>query len=496
MIQGLVLRMAGAARPKNMSMKIKQIDNTIWEIEKHEHMQVPALIFGTKHIMEQMGKDRTLEQLKNVASLNGIIKHGVVMPDGHEGYGFPIGGIAAFDAEQGCISPGGIGYDINCGVRLVKTGLNVEEIKPKIKELTDKLFTNIPSGVGSKGKLRLSSNELDLVVSEGVDWAIEKGYGHKKDREHTEEYGKMNGADPLKVSFIAKTRGKAQLGTLGAGNHFLEIQKIESILDEQTAKAFGLIQDEVVVMIHCGSRGYGHQICTDNLGVMLNLANKKRMWLPEKELVCAPIQTQEAQNYFSAMKCAVNFAFVNRQIIMHWVRETFDAVIGNGTGENMHLVYDVAHNIAKNEEHVVDGKKTKLIVHRKGATRAFPAGRAELPLVYRDVGQPVILPGSMGTESYVLVGKTKGADLCWSSCCHGAGRVMSRGQAIRTYKPALVLNDLWTKQGIYIRATSKEVVAEEAPGAYKNVNEVVKSVVDAGICGAVAKIRPLSVVKG
>ncbi|MEW6528948.1 MAG: RtcB family protein [Candidatus Micrarchaeota archaeon] len=477
-------------------MKIKQINEAIWEIEKESTMKVPALIFGTKPIMEKMKTDRTLLQLYNVASLNGIIKYAMVMPDGHEGYGFPIGGVAAFDAEEGIVSPGGVGYDLNCGVRLVRTGLKAEQVKPKIKQLADKLFTNVPSGVGSEGKLKLSHAELDEVARLGTEWTIEKGYGWKEDAERTEEYGRMNGADESKVSPTAKARGKSQLGTLGAGNHFLEIQRVEKIIDENIAKSFGLEKDEIVVMIHCGSRGYGHQICTDQLGSMLALAKRTNLWLPDRELVYAPIKSREAHDYMAAMKCAVNFAFANRQIIMHWVRQVFDDVLGKGTSDNMNLVYDVAHNIAKIEEHEVDGQRRKLIVHRKGATRAFPAGRTELPPIYRNIGQPVIIPGSMGTASYVLVGNKKGLDMSWGSTCHGSGRVMSRGEAIRSHDPNKIIKDLTEKQQIYIRATDKKVISEEAPDAYKNVDEVVQSVAHAGISDIVAKVIPLAVVKG
>ncbi|VVC02026.1 tRNA-splicing ligase RtcB [uncultured archaeon] len=477
-------------------MNIKQVGEAIWEIEKEGTMKVPALIFGTKPVMEKMKGDRTLMQLQNVASLEGIVNNAMVMPDGHEGYGFPIGGVAAFDAEEGIVSPGGIGYDINCGVRLVRTGLTVEQVKPKIKQLADKLFTNVPSGVGSEGKLRLSHEELDKVAREGTEWAVRNGYGWKEDLERTEEYGRMEGADPAKVTPTAKARGKSQIGTLGAGNHFLEIQKVEKIMNEPVAKSFGLAENEVVVMIHCGSRGYGHQICTDNLGSMLNLANKMNLWLPDRELVYAPIKTKEAQDYLAGMKCAVNFAFANRQMIMHWVRQSFDEVLGKGTRDNMNLVYDVAHNIAKVEEHEVDGQRWKLMVHRKGATRAFPAGRPKLPPIYRSVGQPVIIPGSMGTSSYVLVGNQKGLKMSWGSTCHGSGRVMSRGEAIRTHNPDQIVKNLAEKHGIYIRAMDRKVISEEAPDAYKNVDDVVKSVADAGISDIVAQVKPLAVVKG
>lgn len=384
----------------------------------------------------------------------------------------------------------------NCGVRLIKTGMSLGQVKPHVKKLADRLFVNVPSGVGSQGKLRLQHSELDKVALGGTEWAVENGYGWKEDMERTEEYGRMDGADPSKVTPTAKARGKSQIGTLGAGNHFLEIQRVEKVMNESVAKSFGLAQDEVVVMVHCGSRGYGHQVCTDNLGTMLNLANRMNLWLPDRELVYAPIKTREAQDYLAAMKCAVNFAFANRQMIMHWVRQTFDEVMGKGTSDNMHLIYDVAHNIAKVEEHEVNGQRRKLMVHRKGATRAFPAGRSELPPLYRNVGQPVIIPGSMGTSSYVLVGREKGLSLSWGTTCHGSGRTMSRSEAVRTHDPNALVRDLWKKQEIYIRAMDKRVVAEEAPDAYKNVDEVVESVAAAGISEIVARVKPIAVVKG
>ncbi len=477
-------------------MTLKQTDKAIWMMEKEGEMKVPAYIMANDKIIEGMKKDRTMSQLQNVASIEGIVKHALLMPDGHEGYGFPIGGVAAFDAETGVVSPGGVGYDINCGVRLLKTNLTADQVRPKIKELCDKLFVNVPSGVGSESKLRITHEELDVAVTQGVDWAIDKGYGRKGDKECCEEYGRIEGADPAKVTPTAKKRGKSQFGTLGAGNHFLEIQVVDKIYDERVAKAFGMHEGQITTMIHCGSRGFGHQICSDSIPPLLDLAKKKNLWLPDPELVYAPMNSPEAQAYMGAMRCAVNYAFTNRHIIGHWVRETFDQVMGKGTSDSMDLLYDVAHNIAKIEEHEVDGKRRKLIVHRKGATRAFPAGRSELPDKYRSIGQPVLIPGSMGTASYVLVGKQKGLDVSWGSTCHGAGRTMSRGEAIRTHRGDQIVKDLWQKNQIYVRATEPKVVAEEAPDAYKNVDDVVQSVADAGISDIVARLRPIGVVKG
>jgi tRNA-splicing ligase RtcB len=477
-------------------IELKKIDEAVWLMEKHDFMKVPAYIYATEKMIEKIKQDRTLQQLKNVAGLEGIIKHALVMPDAHEGYGFPIGGVAAFDAEDGLVSPGGVGYDINCGVRLLTTQLHEKDVRPKIKELCDALFKNVPSGVGSEGRLKISHEELDTAVVQGVDWAIEKGYGWKEDKERCEEYGQLAGANPKSVTSTAKARGKSQLGTLGAGNHFLEVQTVEKIFNEEAAKAFGLYEGQITVMIHCGSRGYGHQICTDILAPLLELARKMNLWLPDKELVYAPLKTPEAQRYLDGMRCAVNYAFINRHIIAHWTRETFDQIFGNGTSDNMHLLYDVAHNIAKFEYHNVDGKRKKLIVHRKGATRAFPAGRDELPPIYRNIGQPVLIPGSMGTASYVLLGKQKGLEISWGTTCHGSGRTMSRAEAIRKHDGRTLVKQLWNNQGIYVRATEPKVVAEEAPDAYKSVDDVVEAVAKAGISDIVAKLRPIGVVKG
>ncbi len=474
---------------------MKQVGPAVFEMEKEGNMRVPARIFATPAMFESMGKDRTFSQLKNVATLPGIVKNALLMPDGHEGYGFPIGGVAAFDMETGVISPGGVGYDINCGVRLITTPLSKEEVMPKMRELIDLLFTNVPSGVGSKGKLRVTHQELNEAVTRGIDWAIEKGYGRDQDRERTEENGRMEGADSSAVSEKAMKRGLPQFGTVGAGNHFMEVQEVKEIMLPEVAKKFGLKEGNVVVMLHCGSRGFGHQVCDDSLREMLAASRKYGIALADNELCCAPISSPEAEKYMKAMRCAVNYAFCNRHIMMHWVRETFDSVFGKGTGDEMPLVYDVCHNIAKFEEHEVDGKRQKVCVHRKGATRAFAAGRVELPSFYRDIGQPVLIPGSMGTSSYVLVGKQGAMEQSFGSTCHGAGRVMSRSQAIHTWTGRQIETNLAGK-GIMVKATESELLAEEAPGAYKDVDEVVKSVQMAGITDVVAKLLPLGVVKG
>ncbi len=475
-----------------MSEPIK-INEVKWRIEKTGQMKVPVVIYATEKLKEQMKRDRTFWQAQNVAQLPGIVGASFVMPDGHEGYGFPIGGVAAFD-ETGVISPGGVGYDINCGVRLLTTPLASEEVKPKIRELMKELFDNVPSGVGSTGKLRITKEELDKAVTEGVYWAIEKGYGNEEDAKHCEEEGCMKGADPKNVSETAKKRGLPQFGTLGAGNHFLEVQEVDKIFDEKVAKAFGIFEKQVVVMVHCGSRGFGHQICDDYIRVMLEASRKYNISLPDRELCCAPVNSPEAEKYVSAMKCAVNYAFNNRHIIAHWVREVFAKMFGKNVADEMKTVYDVCHNIAKLEEHEVDGKRKMLWVHRKGATRAFWAGRPEIPQAYRNVGQPVIIPGCMGTASYLLVG-TEGGKECWGTTCHGAGRTMSRNEAIRRYRPRDVIAEL-EKKGIVCFAASRDVVSEEAPPAYKDIDEVVRSVELAGISKIVSRHVPLGVAKG
>lgn len=388
-----------------------------------------------------------------------------------------------------------LGFDINCGVRLITTDLTPEDVKPKINELINTLFRNVPSGVGSKGRLRLSRQELDDAVVRGVDWSIENGYGWDEDRERCEENGRIDGADPSVLSDIAKKRGLPQFGTLGAGNHFLEVQEIVDVPDENVAKSFGLEKGKISVMIHCGSRGFGHQVCSDYIKKMISASQKYSIKLPDKELCCAPLNSPEADEYVKAMKCAVNYAFCNRHTIMHWTRESFDQVFGKGTSESMHLVYDVCHNIAKFEEHDVEGKRMKVCVHRKGATRAFPAGRPEIPSIYREVGQPVLIPGTMGTASYVLVGKEEGMKNTFGSTCHGGGRVMSRRAATRSWRGRDVQRML-SEKGITIRATNPKILAEEAPSAYKDIDDVVRSVELAGISGIVAKMIPVGVVKG
>jgi tRNA-splicing ligase RtcB len=425
-------------------------------------------------------------QAKNVAMLPGIEEASIVMPDGHQGYGFPIGGVAAFREEDGIISPGGVGYDINCGVRLLTSHLTVGDILPKKAKLLDTLFNNVPSGLGSTGKIRLPAPEMDAMLELGATWACEQDFGEKRDVRFIEEEGSMHG-DATLVSAKAKKRGAPQLGSLGSGNHFLEVQAVEKIYDERAAKAFGLYEGQVAVMVHTGSRGCGHQVCSDYLRTMERAAKAYNIALPDRELACAPISSKEGREYFKAMACAANFAWANRQMITHWVRESFDAVYGS---PELNILYDVAHNIAKHEVH----NKNRYLVHRKGATRALWKGRSELPLPYRDVGQPVILPGSMGTASYVLCG-APGARDSFGSTAHGAGRVLSRSKAIKRYNGEGLVSEL-AQRGIDVRAESSRTVAEEAPGAYKDIDQVAEVSHAAGIATRVARLVPLGVVKG
>jgi tRNA-splicing ligase RtcB len=477
-------------------MQIEKISDVKWIIKKEGEMKVPVIIFAKESLLKKMQEDRTLLQAVNSATLPGIVKNMLVMPDGHEGYGFPVGGVAAFDAENGIVSPGAIGFDINCGVRLIKTNLMINDIKPKIKELISQLFVEIPSGVGSKSKIRFNKDELKRISEEGVEFLVQKGFAMKEDLERIEENGRIEGADFSKVSNKAIERGLPEVGSIGAGNHFLEIQKVEKVFDETLAKVFGIQEGQIVVMIHTGSRGFGHQICTDYLKVFSDWTRRKGIKLPDPELVYSELNSKEANDYIAAMKCAVNYAFSNRQIITYLVRKTFEKVFNKSFDAlGMEIIYDVAHNIAKLEEHEVDGKRMKLYVHRKGATRAFAKGRNEIPKEYRAIGQPVLIPGSMGTASYLLVGSEGAMKETFGSTCHGAGRTMSRAKAVKTLPARRVLEELSTK-GIEVRVVSKELISEEAPQAYKNIDEVVESVEKAGISKIVSRNIPLAVAKG
>ncbi|KAA0013365.1 MAG: RtcB family protein [Thermoplasmata archaeon] len=459
-------------------------------------MKVPALIYASDEMLPAIRKDNAPEQTANVATLPGIVGKSLAMPDIHWGYGFPIGGVAATDAEEGVISPGGVGFDINCGVRLVRTNMSIGDInKETIKQLVDELFRNVPSGVGSQAKVRLNKMQLNEVLEMGARWAVENGYGWEEDLEYLEENGCMEIADSNYVSEKAKDRGKAQVGSLGAGNHFLEIQRVAEIFDEEAAKVYGIEKDQIVVMIHTGSRGCGHQICSDYLRVLEQAVRKYNISLPDRQLACAPLKSNEGERYFKAMACAANFAWANRQMIVHWVRESFERVLRqNAEDMEMHIVYDVCHNIAKIEEHEVDGKKMEVCVHRKGATRSFGPGRKEVPAKYRNVGQPVLIPGDMGTESYLLKG-TNQAEEAFGSTCHGAGRVMSRAEAKRRWRGREIAHMLEQK-GIYAHPASWIVMAEESPDAYKDVSQVVSATHGAGLSLKVAKMIPLGVVKG
>ena len=478
---------------------LKRINDFTWEIPKGivPDMNVPGRVYADSVLLQKMQQDLTLRQCVNITKLPGIYKFSIVLPDGHQGYGFPIGGVAAFDYEEGVVSPGGVGYDINCGVRLVRSELDYADIKGVLPKLLDALFNFVPSGVGSTGKIKLSASKLDEVLVEGSHWAVNNGYGWEDDLLHSEESGRMSYADPSKISSKAKSRGASQLGTLGSGNHFLEIQKVDEIYDPDVAKKFNIThKGQVTVMIHTGSRGFGHQVCSDYLRVMEGVVRKYGFKVPDRELAYAPANSREAKDYFAAMACASNFAWSNRQCIMHWVRMAFEKVLNNSAESlGLKLVYDVAHNIAKLEEHDIDGVRRKVYVHRKGATRAFPKGSTEIPLDYRDTGQPVLLPGSMGTASYLLVGQPKAMSLSFGSTAHGAGRQLSRRAAKRRFRANDITRRL-ASRGILVRSASWRGVVEEAPEAYKDIDRVARVSHNVGIATLVARFVPLGVVKG
>jgi len=486
-------------RPPTEKVPLEKMDEYTWRIPRYKPgMRVNGVVFADRNLLEKMQTDRTLEQCVNVAHLPGIYKYSITLPDGHEGYGFPIGGVAATDYDEGVISPGGVGYDINCGVRLLTTNLSEQDIRPKLVELSNVIFDNVPCGLGSRRKdLKVTAHDLDRLVVEGVQWVIDQGLGWHEDVEHCEERGCMKNANPDKVSTTAKNRGMTQIGTLGSGNHFLEIQKVDKIFDAKIAKVFGIDHEgQVTAMIHCGSRGYGHQICSDYLRVMERAVGKYKIVLPDRELACAPGKSGEAEDYYQAMACAVNYAFSNRQAIMHWVRQSFQQVFRQDPERfGLKLVYDVAHNIAKIENHRVNGDQKRVWVHRKGATRAFPPQHAEIPPDYRSAGQPVLIPGSMGTSSWLLVGTEKAMQVSFGSTAHGAGRMMSRTAAKRRFWGGDIKKAL-EQRGIYVRAASSVVLAEEADPAYKNVDVVAEVSDRVGIATKVARVVPLAVVKG
>ena len=477
--------------PRKIGENQYQID-----ADSNSGMRVPVRIYADEPLLQKMLTDRTIMQAKNVSSIPGIVGQSIVLPDGHEGYGFPVGGVAAMDAEEGMISPGGVGYDINCGVRLLRSNLTEKDVRSKLKELVTDLFSSIPSGVGSKGSVRLTPSELDEVLVKGVNWAIDNGYGTNDDADVCEENGQIQNADPNKVSDKARKRGAPQLGSLGSGNHFLEVQKVSEIHDEEAATRMGLKEGTITVLIHCGSRGFGHQVCSDYLRVAEQAMDKYNINLPDRELACVPNNSEEGESYRAAMFAALNFAWSNRQMLTHWTRKSIERVFNQTEADlDMKLVYDVAHNIAKVEKHKVDGKERKVVVHRKGATRAFPANRDEIPLKYRDLGQPVLVPGSMGTASWVLLGQPNSMDLSFGSTAHGAGRTMSRTKARRNFSEEDVKKSLSDK-GIFIKALTRDGVVEETPQAYKDVDAVVNVSHNLGIATKVAKLIPIGVIKG
>jgi len=478
---------------------LEQIDEYRWRIPKSYKpgMRVDGLIFASKAMIEQIKQDQAPEQVANVAFLPGIVGCSIAMPDIHWGYGFPVGGVAAMDVEEGVISPGGIGYDINCGVRLLRTDLTEQKVRPRLKELLDQIFRDVPAGFGGEGLIKTTRADLRQVMLKGAHWMVEHGYGWEDDLAHTEATGRLDMPDPDVITEKAIERGKDQLGTLGGGNHFLEIQVVDEIYDPVAAEAMGITQvGQVTIMIHTGSRGFGHQTCQDHLDIMEEAHAKYGISLPDRQLACAPIKSEEGQTYLRAMHCAANFAFANRQAIAHWTRQAF-AKIFNATPESlgMRQVYDVAHNIAKIEEHEWDGKKVRVCVHRKGATRAFPSGHPETPEAYRAVGQPVLIPGDMGRYSFVLVGTEGAMRESFGTTCHGAGRMMSRKGALREAKNRNIAKEM-EAQGILVRAQNKATLAEEASYAYKDVANVVEVVHNAGIARKVARLRPIGVVKG
>lgn len=475
-------------------MKVKQIDPYRWQVLREGDMRVPGVVYTSKAMLDQVRREDALQQVAHVACLPGILKASMAMPDIHWGYGFPIGGVAAFDWQEGVVSPGGVGYDINCGVRLAATDLRRQEITGRLDTLADALYRHVPSGVGSVGQVKLSVKEEKQVLRQGSQWAVQQGFGIAEDIEHTEDRGCLPHADPDVVSDRALERGRKQLGTLGSGNHFVEVGVVEEIYDPAAAGVFGLFSGQVTVMLHSGSRGLGYQVCDDFLAAMTQKASGLK--LPDRQLVCAPIQSGDGRRYLKAMACAANYAWANRQILLHRCRQVFEKALGIGPRDlNMRLVYDVCHNIAKKETHVIEGRARQVCVHRKGATRAFGPDHADVSGDYRAVGQPILIPGDMGTASYVLKGTRKAMEETFGSTCHGAGRVLSRRAAKKKSKGRAIARELEDK-GIHVRWTGRSTLAEEMPDAYKDVSQVVEVVHGAGISEKVARLRPLVVIKG
>ena len=480
-----------------MFESIERIDANRIRIPKQGKMRVDGIVYVDQTLYEGIKGDMCLQQVANVATLPGIQKASLAMPDIHWGYGFPIGGIAAFDRDEGVVSPGGVGYDINCGVRLMRSDLTLEEVRPQLKNLVAGLFHKVPSGVGSSGLFpRLSESDFKGLLTKGAEWVVGRGYGSSADLLHLESRGCIPGADPELITKRASRRGEDQLGTLGSGNHFLEIEYVSEIFDDDLAAALGLFRDQITVSIHCGSRGLGHQTCEDHLNIMLAAARRYGIELPDNQLCCAPIRSEEGRNYFASMAAAANFAFANRQVIAHSVREVFSFLFKKGEGElGMGVIYDVCHNIAKMEKHVIDGKEKTLCVHRKGATRAYPPGHPETPEAYQKTGQPVLIPGDMGRYSYVLVGTGEAFEETFGSSCHGAGRVMSRKKALQSVRGRSIVKEM-EERGVLVQADSFRTLGEEIPEAYKDVAQVVKVVENAGLAKIVAQLKPIGVVKG
>ena len=477
-------------------IQLEKIDDNRWLLPQMGSMRVPGMIYANEKIYDLLKNDESTKQVANVAHLPGIVNYSLAMPDIHWGYGFPIGGVAAFDLETGVVSPGGVGYDINCGCRLMATRLSISDIREKIKDLTNALYSHIPSGVGTTGDVKLSGRDQKKVLEEGSGWAVKAGFGTPEDLETTEDGGCLSDADPQQVSARALERGKQQLGTLGSGNHFVEIEVVEEIWDEKAAQAFGLFKGQVVVMIHSGSRGLGYQICDDYLALMVKHQAETGIVLPDRQLACTYLSSQRGRNYLAAMACGANYAWANRQILMHLAREVFEKTLRVAPRElGARLVYDVCHNIAKIESFTMAGVEKKLCVHRKGATRAYPAGHAAIPARYKSVGQPVLIPGDRGTGSFVLAGQEKAMSETFGSACHGAGRVMSRTQAIKNSRGRSISGEM-ADRGVWVMAGNKSTLCEEMPEAYKNLNDVVDVMHDSGIAKKVAKLKSIACIKG
>jgi len=478
---------------------IKKINDYKWEIETDESLgiRVPGVIFADEALFEHARSENTIDQVVNVAALPGIIKASFAMPDIHFGYGFPIGGVAAFDMEEGIISPGGVGFDISCGVRAMRTSLGLDDISKRIKDLMQVLSYSIPRGLGKKGKIKLSGSDMKKLLSDGVGWAVKRNYGWEEDIEFIEEKGCMEGANPDYVGKTAIDRGSGQVGTLGSGNHFLEIQAIDRIYDNKAADILSLEEGQIVVMIHSGSRGLGHQVCSDYIREMQQALRKYNIEIPDRQLACAPLNSPEGKRYYGAMACAANYALVNRHCLAHWMREAFERVFQR-SAESLGLstIYDISHNIARIERHDTGGGPVKVCVHRKGATRSYGPGHPDLPEIFRDIGQPVIIPGDMGTNSYILSGTRAAMDESFGSTCHGAGRLMSRTKAKKTIRGEELKRQLEVEKGIIVMAGSMQSLAEEAPQAYKDIETVVEVAASAGLSRKVARLRPLGVIKG